>query len=150
MKEAGFHSSLHPGMFPLRPLRPHRGYMEQDKSSPLSVLLHYYDLKRHWICGGERMGYFSPPHMHADAFMRTTAAALFLSQSLTLLAGGTSNHNCKLIICPRRWLRHRSHPRLNTSLSSVIAAIVVRSATKEQQRKNLERPAGLKSENVSL
>ena len=67
-----------------------------------------------------------PPTLHA------TAVDLFLVQSLKILAKGTSNHNCKLIVCPRRWLQHHSHPRLNTSLSSVIAAIVVHSTTKGQ------------------
>ena len=50
----------------------------------------------------------------------TTAAGLFRARSLALLAEGTSNHNCKLIICPRRWLRIHSHPRLILNTSSVI------------------------------
>lgn len=83
-------------------------------------------------------------HSYAPTFMHTTAAALFLVQSLTLLAKGTSNHNCKLIVCPRRWIQHHSHPQLNTSLSSVVAAIAIHSTTKEQLWKNLKRPTGLK------
>lgn len=126
------HSSRH---LSLHPVSQYRSYMEQDKSTFLWVPLHYYDLKRHWICGAERMA-ISPSLMHthtlADTLTHTTAASLFRVQSLTLLAEGTSNHNCKLIVCLRRWLQHHSHPRLNTSSSSVIAAIVIHSTRKEQ------------------
>lgn len=64
VKETSFHPSVHSsGLLSLHPVRQYRGYMEQDKSTFLSILVHYYNLKRHWICGAERTA-ISPSLMH--------------------------------------------------------------------------------------
>lgn len=87
-------------------------------------LVHYFEFCHHWICCAERMDIY-----HAPTPERTTAAGLFQGQSLALRAEGMSNQNCKLTVCPHRWLQRGSHLRLDTSLSSAIAAIFTHLAT---------------------
>ncbi len=150
VKQAGFHSSIHPGIFlSIQSVniaatwnRIKAAFFQSWSITTISSVIGF---------GVLRGRLFLPltctlchTHTRAHTFMHTTAAALFLVQSLALLAKGTSNHNCKLIVCPHWWLQHLSYPRLNTSLSSVIAAIVIHSTTKEQLWKKLKRPSGLK------
>lgn len=67
----------------------------------------------------------SPAHTHTVTLTHASAAGLFRVQSLTPLAKGMSNHNCKLIPCPPLWLQPHSHPHFNTSSFCVIAVIVI-------------------------
>lgn len=108
--------------------------MEQDKNT------FFYNLKHQWICSTGSITFslfLMHTQTHSHTLVHNTAARWFRVQSLTLLAKGMSSHNCKWVVCPRLWLQHHPQPLLNTSLSLVIAAIVIHATRKKQLLKNL-------------
>lgn len=141
MQEASFHPSIYPDIYPFiqsvnitTTWKRIKAPFSQSWSITTISRVSGFVVQREWL--------FSLFYAHSYTQSYGAAARLFRVQSLTLLAKGMSNHNCKLVVCPHLWHQHHSHPGLNTSLSLITAAIVFSNkkggATKESQK-----PAGI-------
>lgn len=121
--------------------------MEQDKSTFGSVLVHYYNLKRHWICSAERVAIslsLSCTHIHAVAHSYTP--------QLLFISGGELNTPGQRHVQPQLQIDHLSSTVASALFSPSAQHIFIlsycsygQSLDKEREAmKESERPSGLK------